>query len=85
MLLWREVSPRSVSKGAGLVNLCKHLEIPLEETVAIGDAENDLEILQLAGVGVAMGNAIDSVKKIADFVTADNDHGGIVKAIEKYF
>ena len=80
-----EASPKNISKGSGLRELCDVLKISVEECVAIGDGFNDLEILQMAGVGVAMGNARDEVKKIADFVTDDNDHDGVAKAIEKFF
>lgn len=80
-----EASPKNISKGSGLHELCDILKISVDECVAIGDGFNDLEILQTAGVGVAMGNAIDEIKKIADFVTDDNDHDGVLKAIEKFF
>ena len=80
-----EASPRGVSKASGLIELCKALNIPIEETVAIGDAPNDREILQTAGLGIAMGNAEDEIKKIAGFITLDNDHDGVVHAIEKIF
>ena len=80
-----EASPRGVTKASGLIELCAHLNIPLEQTVAIGDAPNDREILQTAGLGIAMGNADDDIKKIAGFVTLDNDHDGIAHAIEKFF
>ena len=75
----------NVTKAAGLEELCKYLKIDISETVAIGDAPNDMEILQKAGLAVAMGNASDEIKALADFVTADNDHDGIVVAINKIF
>ncbi len=65
--------------------MCDFLKIDISETVAVGDAPNDIEILKTAGVAAVMGNATDDIKKLADFVTADNDHDGIVKVIEKYF
>lgn len=80
-----EASPPNITKASGLVELCKILGIDISETVAVGDAENDLEILQTAGVGVAMGNAAEEIKKVADFVTDDNDRDGVIKVIEKYF
>lgn len=80
-----EISPANTSKASGLVELCNFLEIDLEETVAIGDAPNDTEILQKAGLAVAMGNSTDEIKKIADFVTLDNDNDGVAAAIEKIF
>lgn len=80
-----EMSPANITKGSGLRELCEFLKIDLAETVAIGDADNDREILKTAGVGVAMGNAIDEIKKLADFVTLDNDNDGVTFAIEKIF
>ena len=80
-----EMSPANITKGSGLVELCEFLKLDLAETVAIGDADNDREILQTAGVGVAMGNAADEIKKLADFVTLDNDNDGVAAAIDKIF
>ena len=80
-----EASPKNISKGSGLRELCDVLKINVDECVAIGDGFNDYEILKTAGVGVAMGNARDEIKKIADFVTDDNDNEGVLKAIEKFF
>ena len=80
-----ESSPKGITKASGLVELCEYLKINLEETIAVGDAYNDIEILKTAGLAVAMGNSIDEVKKIADFVTDDNDNDGVAKVIEKYF
>lgn len=80
-----EASPTNISKGSGLVELCDFLDIDVKDCVAIGDGFNDMEILKTAGVAVAMGNARDEVKKIADFVTDDNDHDGVLTAIEKIF
>ena len=74
-----------VTKALGLTDLCKHLNIDLADTVAIGDAPNDTEILQTVGCAVAMGNATDDIKQLADFVTADNDHDGVLVAIDKIF
>lgn len=80
-----EASPKNISKGSGLVELCDFLKIDISETVAVGDAPNDLEILQTAGIGAVMGNATDEIKKYADFITDTNDNDGIVKVIEKFF
>ena len=80
-----EMSPANVTKGSGLAELCEFLKLDLRETVAIGDADNDKEILQTAGQGVAMGNASDAIKNLADLVTLDNDHDGVASAIEKIF
>ena len=80
-----ESSPPTITKATGLIELCKYLNIDLADTVAIGDAPNDLEILQTVGCAVVMGNATDEIKKMADFVTTDNDHDGVLVAINKIF
>jgi len=80
-----EITPKNISKASGLKELCKFLKIDIAETVAVGDAENDIEILKTAGFSVAMGNASEKIKKIAEFVTADNDNDGVAKVIEKFF
>ena len=80
-----EMSPANVTKGSGLRELCEFLKIDFAETVAIGDADNDKEILQTAGLAIAMGNATDEIKKLADFVTLDNDSDGVAAAIDKFF
>ena len=80
-----EISPPNTSKATGLIELCDFLKIDIAETVAIGDADNDKEILQTAGLAVAMDNASDEIKKLADFITRDNDNDGVAFAIEKIF
>ena len=80
-----EVSPKGTTKELGLRRLCEYLHISPEETVAVGDAENDLEVLGFAGLSVAMGNAKPEVKEICDLVVADNDHDGIVDVIHRVF
>ena len=55
-----------------------------EEIIAFGDAENDLEMVRFAGIGVAMGNGVEAVKAAANFVTADIDDDGIEKALRHY-
>lgn len=79
-----EMSAPGVTKAAGLERLCRYLNLPLEDTMAVGDAANDIEILQTAGLGVAMGNAIPEVMAVAGAVTEDCDHDGAAKAIERY-
>ena len=65
--------------------LCDYLGIPTDETVAVGDADNDLDVLRAAGLAVAMGNANQHVKEVCDVVVADNDHDGIVEVINRFF
>ena len=76
-----ECSARGVDKGSGLLRLCNELGIPPEQTIAAGDADNDLPMLRAAGIGVAMGNAAEHVKAAADRVVSDLDHGGCAQAI----
>ena len=73
------------SKAAGMEAICRHYGISQEETLAFGDGGNDIEMLQWAGTGVAMGNAADEVKAAADMVTTDVDNEGIENAINKLF
>lgn len=79
-----ECSSKGVTKGTGLLKLCEYLGISVEETIAVGDADNDIEILKTAGLSIAMGNARESVKAIADVIVSDNDHDGCVEAIYQY-
>ena len=79
-----ELSPAGVTKGSGLLALADLLGVPREATVALGDADNDLPMLAAAGLAVAMGNANESVLAAADVVVADNDHGGVAEAIERF-
>jgi Cof subfamily protein (haloacid dehalogenase superfamily) len=79
-----EVLPPGASKGRGVKMLLDDLGFAPHEMLAIGDGENDLEMLQMAGVGVAMGNAGTAVKAIADYVTTDNNHSGVAEAIERF-
>ena len=77
-----ECSALGVNKGTGLLRLCDALGIERAASAAVGDAENDIPMLQMAGLGVAMGNGTDAVKNAADRVVADMDHGGCAEAIE---
>lgn len=77
-----EILNKETDKGRGLERLAEHLGISQSETMAIGDNENDLAMIRYAGTGVAMGNAIQSVKDAADVIVADNDHDGVAEAIQ---
>lgn len=79
-----ELSPLNANKSDGLVKLCELLNVPIEESIAVGDADNDKFILQAAGLAVAMGNAFEEIKAIADVITDDCDHHGAARALEKY-
>jgi len=79
-----EIVPPGGSKGAALKTMLKDLDIPAENALAIGDGENDIEMIQLAGIGVAMGNALPNVKSAANHVTTTNDADGVAEAIERF-
>ena len=79
-----EISAPGVDKGRGLRFLCEYLDIPLAQAMAVGDGDNDLDIMGTAGLSVAMGNAIDEVRALADAITDDCDHDGAARAIERY-
>lgn len=79
-----EMSEEGVTKGTGLLKLCEHLGISIEETIAVGDADNDIDVLKTAGLSIAMDNAADNIKNICDVIVSDCDSDGCVEAIEKY-
>ena len=79
-----EVSPCGATKAVGLEKLCSWLGMTTESAMAVGDASNDIEILKKAGLSVAMGNATDEVKAVADVITEDCDHDGAARAIQRY-
>lgn len=76
-----EIIPRSINKGKGLLEICRILKIDPSQTMAFGDSENDIPMLEEAGCGVAMGNADDAVKAAADIVTASNNEDGIARVL----
>jgi Cof subfamily protein (haloacid dehalogenase superfamily) len=73
-----------VSKKKALEALAGHLGLAMAEIMAIGDGANDVSILSSVGLGVAMGNAPDEVKAVADYVTRDVDHSGVAAAIKRF-
>lgn len=78
-----EVVPCGIDKANTLGALMEQLSVTREEVIAIGDGVADVTMLQLAGVGIAMGHAQDSVKRCADYVTASNEEDGVAQAVEK--
>ena len=78
-----EVIPKIINKGQGIRDICGVLGIDTAQVIAFGDAENDIPMLHTAGMGVAMGNAAEAVKKAADMVTLSNNEDGIAAALEK--
>ncbi|WP_413371888.1 Cof-type HAD-IIB family hydrolase [Paenibacillus taichungensis] len=79
-----EVNPKGINKASGLREVCQLLGIRMEEVVACGDSLNDLEMIRAAGLGIAMGNAQDAVKRAADGVTGTNDEDGVAQLIQTY-
>ena len=79
-----EVTAKHVSKEQALYEIAQHYQVPLEQVMTIGDNFNDLPMLRLAGLGVAMGNAPEAVKAEATVVTQSNNQHGAAKAIEEY-
>ena len=79
-----ELNAPGVDKGTGLLALAAALGIPPEATMACGDGGNDTAMLRAAGVGVAMANAFDEVKAVADYITASNNEDGVALAVEKF-
>ncbi len=73
-----------VAKGTALEALVSFLGMALTEVVAIGDGANDVSLLSKAGLAIAMGNASDELKAVADYVTLDVDHHGVAAAIDKF-
>ncbi|MFC6170143.1 sugar-phosphatase [Loigolactobacillus jiayinensis] len=76
-----EVTRKTVNKGSAVAKLAEQLGLTAANVMAIGDQGNDLSMIEYAGTGVAMGNAIASVKAAAQHVTTDNDHDGVAQAI----
>ncbi|MBU5472127.1 Cof-type HAD-IIB family hydrolase [Roseburia sp. MSJ-14] len=79
-----EISAKGIDKGIGLEKLCQYLNISLSQTIVVGDADNDIGAMKKAGLAVAMGNANERIKELADVMVADNDHDGCREVIEKY-
>lgn len=75
---------KEVNKGVGVEMLAKHLGLKKEEVMTLGDAGNDLHMIEYAGLGIAMGNAFDEVKEAANYITDTNENDGVAKAIEKF-
>lgn len=79
-----EILPKFVDKGVAVDKLIKHLDVKRDKVICVGDSFNDLPMLRLAGLGVAMGNAQEQVKEVADYVTDSNDADGVVKIIDRF-
>lgn len=79
-----EFTEKGVTKGTSLQALIDQLGITREEVIAIGDSYNDVSMIEFAGLGVAMGNAPDDIKELADYVTDTNMNDGVAKVVENF-
>ena len=79
-----EIVKKGIKKSEAIKVVMEKYDIKKEEVMAIGDGENDIEMLDFAGLGIAMENASDFVKEFANDVTTSNNHDGVANAIEKY-
>ncbi len=82
--IFLEFLDRSVNKGTGVAAVAKEMGIEKEQVICVGDAGNDMAMIQYAGLGVAMENAFDYVKEAADFITLSNDADGVAHVIQEY-
>lgn len=80
-----EIMPQNVDKAQSLLTLLGTIGIDSEEMICCGDGFNDLSMIEIASLGVAMENAQDAVKEAADFITYSNDDDGILHVIKKFF
>ena len=82
--LFTDIVSRNTSKSNGIDKVIEYYGINLEETMAFGDGGNDIPMLKHAHIGIAMGNASDSVKASADFITDTVDNDGVIKALKHF-
>ena len=82
---WLEIMPLHVSKASGLQRVCERIGCDMKDLMAFGDAQNDIAMLEGVGVGIAMKNALESVKQHAKEVCDSNEENGIGKALQKHF
>lgn len=80
-----EIMPHNVDKASSLEMMLPAIGVTREDTVCCGDGFNDIPMIRYAGVGVAMGNAQQAVKDVADYITATNDEDGLIEVIQKFF
>ena len=79
-----EISPISDNKGEAVKYLANYYGIPIEKTIAMGDNLNDLPMVKIAGLGVAVANATEKLKQAADFISVSNNDGAVAQIIEKF-
>jgi len=79
-----DLTRKDTSKGSSVKILAEKLGIKREEIICIGDSENDKQMIEYAGLGVAMGNAYDNIKDVADYITLSNDQSGVAHVVNKF-
>lgn len=82
---WVRISNVQATKYNAIKQLCEMLALFKDEVMAFGDDYNDVEMIMNCGIGVAMSNAVEEVKSIADFITMDNNSEGVADFLKKYF
>ena len=80
---WYQIKSKKAAKDYALAEVCKQLDISMSEVVAFGDDYNDISMIRECGVGVAVANAIDEVKAVANYFCDTNDNDGVAKWIEE--
>ena len=79
-----DITTEEADKGKGLITLAHHENIDINNTIAFGDGGNDLSIIRQAGIGIAMGNAVQALKQSADYITTSVDEDGISNALKHF-
>ena len=79
-----EITPLGIEKASALTALDDIIGVTREQTMACGDGLNDIPMLEYAGLAVAMGNAYDETKKVADYIVATNEEDGVAEAIRRF-
>jgi 5-amino-6-(5-phospho-D-ribitylamino)uracil phosphatase len=79
-----EINHHSIHKAHGLRQVCLRYEHDMMQVMAFGNETNDIEMIQEAGIGVAMGNAVSELKDRADFISKSNDENGIIFALQQF-
>jgi len=82
--IFLEFLNKSVDKSVGVSIIAEKLGIPMHEVIAVGDAGNDVRMIKNVGLGVAMTNASEDVKEVADYITLTNEEDGVAQVIERF-
>lgn len=80
-----DIMPRGISKAKAIEEMCNYLKINLSQTVVFGDGLNDIEMFNVGGYKVAMGNAVKKIKNLADVVTKTNNESGVAYELNEIF